>query len=103
MIYAGAVFQPLVTVCCNVLLQGVVSWEGSGLCFTLLHHHRHCIHTNTNTQEYTHYVFMSSADIELLSLALHTKPYYAFSFFLMCEGVAAVHYNDETLDSLPGV
>lgn len=39
MIYAGAVFKLLMTVCCNVFLQGVVVWEGTGHCFTLLNPH----------------------------------------------------------------
>lgn len=52
MIYAAALLQTLMAVCCNVLLQGVVYWESTGLCFTLLHHHH--IHTNTKTHKNTH-------------------------------------------------
>lgn len=53
MIYASVVFQKLMTVCCNVLLQGVVAWEDSGFWFALVHHyhhHHHLICAITTTQ-----------------------------------------------------
>lgn len=40
--------------------------------------------TQRHTRIHTLRVFMSSADIELVSLEPHTKPYYAFSFFSQC-------------------
>lgn len=89
--------QSLVTVCCNVLLQGVVSWVS--------HYSITITHTPTPRRKNTH---ITSVD-ELSRcwacvIGASYKPVlFSFLFFLTCEGEAAVHYSDETLGPQPGV
>lgn len=101
MIYASVVFQELMSVCCNVLLQGVVAWEDSGFCFALVHHyhHHHLICAITTTQ------LMNSHIVCVFELSRYSSYVHDNTFIfpvVMFKGITAVYYNDETLGPRPG-